>query len=209
MAPKPDVPLPRSRIWSLGRHGALLLSALAVVVILAVLVGLAADVPFFTRWLAPKSNALLKMRTRVLLDDMEMACAQYYHDRGWVPGECHFGGEGTNDGAKALAAMLLPTYLNAEYLASGRYVKKDTDGRPMLVDAWGNPIVFIPRSCYGLSFMYSNKHGKAFAVTAPPQRFSRPFWLMSFGPNARYDGGQGDDVAVSLPKTSPADEQGP
>jgi len=87
-----------------------------------------------------------------------------------------------NGGAKALYRMLVDKgYLSRTSLEADGSIATDADGVPMLVDAWGNPLVFIPGN----------------------DTSDRPFQLRSVGPNGRDDGGGDDDLVLKDEKTRP------
>ncbi|MHC4600177.1 MAG: hypothetical protein ACYS47_14345 [Planctomycetota bacterium] len=70
-----------------------------------------------------------------------------------------------------------------------------------VVDAWGNPVVYIRASDYGLKYKYVDKNGRT--VWARAVKTSRmggyynpgSYQIWSFGPNGKNEDGGGDDIA--------------
>jgi len=134
--------------------------------------------------------------TYMLLVETTVACETYADDRGLSVRDIPVDNSVVNAGAKALAQMVLsePGYLRVDLLRDRGYLKEDTDGNQMLIDSWGNPVIFIPGAHYGSTFQYRNARGESFTVRARRHTSDHGYQLWSLGPNGVDDRGGGDDV---------------
>ena len=155
--------------------------------------------PVIEGLVSPPATTAPIARTTHLIQLCGVRLVQLGSDLPEKPPESFFRNGEVSAGAKALARIfdLLGPSLAEDPLEE---LVQDKDGTSMLVDSYGQPLIFIPKSLYGHKFDYRNTDGKIFEVVPLQARLHLDYQIWSMGANGIDDRGKGDDVVLPLSK---------
>ncbi|HUV10432.1 MAG TPA: hypothetical protein VMX12_05605 [Acidimicrobiia bacterium] len=147
----------------------------------------------------------LKHRTGTLrlLEDLDGALRDITRSNPETSLESFLVPDQVNAGAKAVYRCLHSAgNPDEDALRQAGWIATDRDGEPMFVDAWKNPVVFIPASGAGRSFTCRNAAGTVYTVRAPDDFAGRRWLLWSVGPDGVNQSGGGDDLQLPRDNTA-------